>query len=114
MTETAVLNIIDKIALKLAVPATDILNAYAASGIRNVPSFIVSIMLVMLSFVFLCWATYLLVVKNVELAGLNVVISGIFLFGSLAFMGSTIGPILLWFSNPKAYAIMTIMETLTK
>ena len=43
MNEAAVLNVVDKIADKLAVPATEILSAYAQSGgVMLLPELIVS------------------------------------------------------------------------
>ena len=56
MNEAAFLNVVDKIADKLAVPATEILSAYAQSGgVMLLPELIVSGVVLSVTFI---WISY--------------------------------------------------------
>jgi hypothetical protein len=120
MNEAAVLNVVDKIAEKLAVPATEILNAYAASAIRLTPGVIVFGMLFIVS-VIMSWKFAHSSIKSLggdEMRSyVHGLLSALFMIvGTMTITAlvSNLSSLMFWFSNPKAYAIVTLMDKLAQ
>ena len=113
MNEAAFLNVVDKIADKLAEPATEILSAYAASGVTLLPKLIIS---GIVSLVALLASTAMVYRAFTEQdpsgAILGLLICGAILPISLTVFTGALTPFVLWLQNPKAYAIVTLMDKL--
>ena len=129
METKAVLSVIDKIAEKLAVPTTEILRAYAVSGIKLIPDLFVS-GFISLGMIILIVISVRMIVRSLPddsdwrntdwktdqrnefiLAMCCVVgvVSTVFFFMSLTSFCSTASKAILWWYDPKAYAILEVM-----
>lgn len=122
MDEKKVLYVVDKIADKLAVPSKEIINAYAASGVQNVVSAIGSFILFSL-----CMYGLLYTIKhfrNTDESERMYDVTCMLMFTSFTLpiiaafafydMWGSINRSVLWLSDPRAYAIVTLMQKLLK
>ncbi len=116
MDEKKVLYVVDKIADKLAVPSKEIINAYAASGVERLIPTIGCFILFMICLIIFIASIYYYDRKPDSQEVLMPISVTSFAVGSVSFVFffGNLGTMLLWFMNPKAYAIVTLMEKLLK
>jgi hypothetical protein len=110
------LEIIDKIAAKLAVPTSAVVQAYAAHGVVTGIYTIGGLVLFTLSVI--CVARAVKALREsapdadfyIALGTVLAVAGGI---GFIMFF-KTVGDFALWFTNPQAYAVYTLVEKVLK
>ena len=121
MNGTEINLVIDKLAEKLAVPAEQILRAYAVQGGVYLPSLFVPLILAIIGFAIslkcTVWGFSKVEKLNSEgwgittfLLGVCALITGVMVVAFLCDIGGEFSNYLVWQQSPESYAVLKIMQ----